>query len=210
MSWLFGGARQANQDSLRDYQRKVAASARGMDREIGRMDTQEKRLQQELAKHASTEGKLELATTKAKELVRLRAHRARLYTMKGHLTGLAQQLQTVQSTTKIQETLAITAHMLQGLNSRVDAGSVMRMLAEFEKQNILMTNKQELMDDTLDSTLEVDGEQDAMTDAVLDVLQEAGLDINARLARPFSAKNMEEKAGLDGDLENRLQRLRMS
>lgn len=206
MSFLYGGARPACKDSLRDYQRKVASSARAMEREIGRMDMQEKRLQQELTKYAATEGKLELATTKAREMVRLRAHRARLYTMKGHLTGLAQQLQTVQSTTKIQETLAFTAHMLQGLNSRVDAGSVMRMLAEFEKQSILMANKQELVEDTLDSTLEVDGEEDAMSDAVLDVLQEAGLGVSARLARSCP-KSSELQA--DGDLESRLQRLRM-
>lgn len=205
MAFMFGGARQANQDSLRDYQRKVASSARGMEREVGRMDVQEKRAQQELARCAK-EGKLELATNKAREMVRLRAHRSRLLTMKGHLTGLAQQLQTVESTSKIQETLAVTARMLQGLNARVDAGSVMRMLAEFEKQSILMANKQELVEDTLDSSLEVDGEQAAMDDAVLGVLQEAGLDVSARLP-----KSSVEDASMarDADLESRLQRLRM-
>lgn len=209
MSFMFGGARQANQDSLRDYQRKVASSARGMEREIGRMDAQERRAQQELAKCAK-EGKLELATTKAREMVRMRAHRARLHTMKGHLTGLAQQLQTVESTTKIQETLAITARMLQGLNARVDAGSVMRMLAEFEKQSILMANKQEVVEDTLDSALEVDGEQDAMDDAVLGVLQEAGLDVSARLPKSSEKDGAASMMMVqDADLESRLQRLRM-
>jgi charged multivesicular body protein 2A len=204
MAFLFGGGRPSGQDSLRDYQRKIAGSARGMGREIAKLDAQEKVMLRELSKCGS-EGKLEVATTKAKEMVRLRAHRARLYTMKGNMAGLAQQLQTVQSSAKIQETIALTAKMLQGLNARFDAPSVARMLAEFEKQNALITHKQEVVDDTLDSAFEVDGEGDATNDAVLDVLQEAGLDLRNRLA-PTSSR---VPADVE-DLDARLQRLRAS
>jgi charged multivesicular body protein 2A len=204
MAFLFGGGRPSGQDSLRDYQRKIAGSARGMGREIAKLDAQEKLMLKELAK-CGAEGKLEVATTKAKEMVRLRAHRGRLYTMKGNMAGLAQQLQTVQSSAKIQETIALTARMLQGLNARFDAPSVARMLAEFEKQNALIAHKQEVVDDTLDSAFEVDGEGDATNDAVLDVLQEAGLDLRNRLGPTGS------RAGEDvEDLDARLQRLRAS
>ena len=204
MAFLFGGARPACKDSLRDYQRKIAGSARGMEREIRRQDAQEKTVQRELAKCAQ-DGKIETATSKAKELVRLRAHRGRLYTMKEHMTGLAQQLQTVQSSAKMQETIAVTARMLQGLNARFDAPSVARMLAEFEKQNVLIANKQEIVEDTLDSAFEVDGELDATSEAVLDVLQEAGLDIRSKLA---NARGRETAAEDLGSLDERLQRLR--
>lgn len=206
MAFLFGGGRPANQDSLRDYQRKIANSARGMEREIIRQDAQESRLQKELLKCAQ-DSKIELATAKAKEMVRLRAHRARLYTMKEHMTGLAQQLQTVQSSAKMQETIAVTARMLQGLNARFDAPAVARMLADFEKQNVLMTNKQEIVEDTLDSAFEVDGETDATSDAVLDVLQGVGLDLRGRLVGVSQAGRGGESANSD-DLDERLQRLR--
>jgi charged multivesicular body protein 2A len=202
MAFLFGGGKPAGKDSLRDYQRKIAGSARGMEREIKRQDAQELRLQRELGKCAH-EGKIEQATTKAKEMVRLRAHRGRLYTMKEHMTGLAQQLQTVESSAKMQETIAVTARMLQSLNARFDAPSVARMLAEFEKQNVLIANKQEIVEDTLDNAFEVDGEADATSDAVLDVLQEAGLDLRGKL----SNARADQPDGL-GDLDGRLQRLR--
>lgn len=203
MAFLFGGARPANQDSLRDYQRKIAGSARGMEREIRRQDVQEGRLQKELVKCAQ-DSKIELATTKAKEMVRLRAHRVRLYTMKEHMTGLAQQLQTVQSSAKMQETIAVTARMLQGLNARFDAPAVARMLAEFEKQNTLIAHKQEIVEDTLDSALEVDGETDATSEAVLDVLQGVGLDLRGSLGAPREGGAAE----IADDLDERLQRLR--
>jgi charged multivesicular body protein 2A len=127
--------------------------------------------------------------------------------MKGHMVGLSQQLQTVQSTSKIQETMAITARMLQGLNARFDAASVARMLAEFEKQNILMTNKQEVVEDTLDCTFEVDGEHDATNDAVASVLQEVGLDVQSKFKAQAGVeawKNTQE----EDDMAERLQRLR--
>lgn len=206
MAFLFGGARPTNHDCVRDYQRKISGSARGMEREIGRLDLQEKTLQRELSKCAA-ESKIELATSKAKEMVRLRAHRGRLNTMRGHMSGLAQQLQSVQSSAKMQETLATTGRMLQALNARFDAASVARMLADFEKQTVLMANTQEIMGDTLDSSFEVDGEQDAANDAVLAVLQEAGLDVQSRLMAKSLGSNGQAAAGVD-DLDERLQRLR--
>lgn len=205
MSWLFGGARPTGKDCLRDYQRQIASNARGMEREVARMDLQEKVLQRDLAKCAS-ENKIEAATIKAREMVRLRSHRSRVQTMKGHMTGLAQQLQTVQSTTKIQETMAVTARMLQGLNARFDAASIARMLAEFEKQNILMANKQEVVEDTLDCTFEVDGEHDATNEAVVSVLQEVGLDVQSRLKTQVGCSGVSTQE--EDAMADRLQRLR--
>lgn len=77
-----------------------------MEREIARLELQEKSLQRELGKCAA-ESKIDMATTKAREMVRLRAHKTRLSTMRGHMTGLAQQLQTVQSSTKMQVFFAL-------------------------------------------------------------------------------------------------------
>jgi charged multivesicular body protein 2A len=175
---------------------------------MARMDQQEKGLQRELARCAA-DSNLEVATAKAKEMVRLRAHRSRVRGMKGHMLALAQQLQTVQSTQKMQETLAQTGRMLQGLNARTDAVAVARMLAEFEKQNTLMANKQEVMEDTLDGMFEVEGELEATNEAVLDVLQEAGLNVQGRLKGAASGVGAAEGQGLaDMDLDARLQRLR--
>jgi charged multivesicular body protein 2A len=207
MAFLFGGARKSGHENLRDYQRSITSSARGMEREMARMDQQEKVLQRELARCAA-DSNLEVATAKAKEMVRLRAHRSRVRGMKGHMLALAQQLQSVQSTQKMQETLALTGRMLQGLNARTDAVAVARMLAEFEKQNTLMANKQEVMEDTLDGMFEAEGELEATNDAVMCVLQEAGLDVQSRLKGVGATAGMPDGQLADMDLDARLERLR--
>jgi charged multivesicular body protein 2A len=206
MAFLFGGARPSGQDSLKDFQRQIQTSARGMEREAMRLDRKEKLLQAELTK-CGKDGKMEQATRKAKEMVRLRAHRSRLFKLNENMTGLANQLQIVNSSQKIQETIGQTMRMLQGLNARFDASSVARMLAEFEKQNVLMANKQEIVDDTLDNAFEVDGELDATSEAVLEVLEAAGLDTRAMMAKAPGGGGAREQ---DEDLDERLQRLRMA
>jgi charged multivesicular body protein 2A len=205
MSFLFGGERKQSNDSVRDFQRKVASNARGVERDIARLDQQETVLQRALAGCAKDTSKLAVATAKAQEIVRLRAHRSRLYTVKAHMTGLSQQLQTVQTSGKIQETIAMTGQMLQALNGKFDAAAIARMLADYERQNVQMTAKQELVDDALEAGFEADGEREDCNQAVADVLMEAGLDAAARLARREPAVSPAES-----DIAARLERLRVA
>ncbi len=204
MSFLFGGARVSNVNTVRDYQRKVAGNARGIDREVAKLDQRESILQRELAKCAK-EGKMDIATAKAKEIVRLRAHRGRLLAVSVQMTGLSQQLQSVHTTGKVQEIISDTVGMLHTLNGRLDASGVARMLAEFERQSVQMQAKQELMHDALDSGFEADGETDDCNEAVINVLEEVGLDMRAQLgggARAHHGVTTEE------DMAARLEKLR--
>jgi charged multivesicular body protein 2A len=207
MSFLYGGARPTNTDTVRDFQRKVASNARGVERELARMDQREAALQRELAGCAKDGGgtRLDIATAKAREIVRLRAHRGKLVTVKEHMTGLAQQLQTVQATGRIQDIVVTTGRMLQTLNGRFDAGSMALMLAEYERQNAQMAMKQELVDDALESGFEADGEQEDCNEAVAGVLSAAGLDVAARLASGRSGDRLEAD---ETELANRLEKLR--
>lgn len=205
MAFLFGGAKPSSASSLKDYQRKVTGSARGVQREIGRLDGRETLLRRELDRLVKA-GRVDEAKDKATELVRMRAHRDKLRRMGQHLHALSQQLQAVHTADKMQEILGTTGRMLQTLNSRLDAATVHRMLAEYERQNSLMTTKAEIVDDALDGMFEVDGEEQATSETVALVLMEAGLDTMAKLGRG-PAKG-EERQSSDEELVARLQALR--
>jgi len=205
MAFLFGGARPSSADSLKDYQRRVAASARGVQREGARLEGREAQIRRELDRLVKSD-RIDEAKDKATELVRLRAHRDKLRRMGSHLQALSQQLQAVHSADKMQEILATTARILQGLNQRLDAVTVQRMLAEYERQNSLMANKSEVVDDALDSMFEVDGEEQATSETVALVLKEAGLDTMAKLGAG-TARSGEFRES-DQELAARLQALR--
>lgn len=207
MSFLFGGGRTVNDNPLRSLQTQVRSSVRASDREIARLDRDEKVLLAQLKKCGSSQH-IETARIKAKELVRLRAHRLRLNGLKAGLSGLSQQLGEVGASHKIQEALGKTTVMLHKLNEQLSLGGTQKMMREFEVQTTQMSTKQEFVNDALDSVFEGDNEQVETDSAVLQVFEEAGLDEACRMQR---MKTSEHAGGHDlslDSLEARLNSLR--
>lgn len=207
MSFLFGGAPQAKKDPVRDYQRELRHSTRSMDREDLKASAQEKALLSSITKLAR-EQRIDLCKAKAKELVRLRAHRGRLATMKGHMTTLQQQLATVQGAKVMQETVAKTSQLLRQLNARLDAKAVHRMLMDFERNSVAFADGQEVLEETLDGIFEAENEQASTDQAVAGVFQELGLETEFGLARPRHDP-LTAPASTE-ELEARLDKLRTS
>lgn len=207
MSFLFGGAPQTKKDPVRDYQKDLRHATRSMEREDIKAMAQEKNLIASITKHAK-EQRIDLCKIKAKELVRLRAHRSRLTTMKGHMATLSQQLSTVQGAKVMQETMAKTTHLLRNLNARLDAKAIHKMLLEYERQSATFSDGQEILEQTLDGMFEADDEQSATDEAVSSIFDELQLgltlDLKACTAKQGPAKN----AAGEEDLEARLHNLR--
>jgi division protein CdvB (Snf7/Vps24/ESCRT-III family) len=207
MSLLFGGARPTNESPLRTLQSHVRSSVRTSDREIARLDRDEKALLAQLKKCGNSQ-QIETARIKAKELVRLRAHRLRLTGLKAGLSGLSQQLGEVGASHKIQEALGKTTVMLQKLNGQLSMGGAQRMMKEFERQTTEMGTKQEFVNDALDSAFEADNEEADTDSAVLQVLEEAGLDEACRMHRMKTADQSGAQELSLSSLEARLHSLR--
>jgi hypothetical protein len=205
MSFLFGGAPQVKKDPVRDYQKELRHATRSMDREEIKTASQEKILLSSITKLAKDQ-RLDLCKTKAKELVRLRAHRHRLVTMKGHMATLQHQLSTVNSAKVMQETMAKTTHLLRSLNSRLDAKAIHRMLMEFERQSVTFTDGQEILENTLDGIFEAENEQASTDQAVAGVFQELGLEIEMNLGNAGGGLGVSSIS--DVDLAERLQSLK--
>ena len=205
MSFLFGGAPQTKKDPVKEYQKDLRHSMRSMDREELKAASQERLLVSSITKLAK-EQRFDLCKAKAKELVRLRAHRSRLVTMKGHMSTLQHQLSTVQSAKVMQETMAKTTHLLRSLNTRLDAKAIHRMLLEFERQSLAFGDGQEVLEETLDGIFEADNEQASTDQAVASVFQELGLEIEMGLGRAGTDHSLHTIPV--SELEARLQSLR--
>jgi division protein CdvB (Snf7/Vps24/ESCRT-III family) len=206
MSFLFGGAPKVTKDPVKDYQRDLRHAVRSMDREDIKAVAQERILLTTLGKLAQ-EQRVDLCKAKAKELVRLRAHRNRLATMKGHMTTLSQQLSTVQSAKVMQETMAKTTALLKKLNTRMDASSIHKLLLEFERQSTVFSDGQEIVEQTLDGIFETEDEQSITEEAVANVLQEVGLKLELGMSSATRAQSGLDTVELN-DLEARLQNLK--
>jgi hypothetical protein len=212
MAFLFGGGKNQGsarqQDPAKEYQRELRHSQRSMDREDQKAAGQEKALLTDIVRQAK-DRKMDQCKARVRELIRLRGHRARMSTMKGHMTSLGQQLATVQSAQSMQAIMGKTSRLLQGLNKKLDAKGMHRLLMDYERQTSTFTASQEVVEETLDSMFETDGEQEATDDAMRGVFEELGLDLAADFGAARAAPSRQQQDDVDlADIEARLSRLR--
>ena len=212
MAFLFGGGKAlgaAKVDQIKEYQRDLRHAQRSMDREDLKAAAQERSLLADILRQAK-DRKLDQCKARVRELIRLRGHRARMSTMKGHMTSLGQQLATVQGAKSMQGIMSKTNRLLQGLNKTMDARAVHRMLIDYERQSSTFTASQEVVEETLDSMFETDGEQEATDDAMQGVLEELGLDLSFKLGAASAATSLQTEDVDLADIEARLSRLKAS
>jgi hypothetical protein len=182
MAFLFGGERKARADPMREHQQQIRRAIRAMEREDARSAAADQALVKEITAHARDQ-KLPQCKAKAQQLVRARAHRARLDTMRGQLTALGQQLEVVKGTQQIHRVVEQTTALMRAINLRVNPRAAHKLLVDFERQNTAFTAGQEVMQETLDAAFEADDEQEASDDALSGIFRELGLSEAAELCR---------------------------
>jgi hypothetical protein len=204
MAFLFGGERKARADPMREHQQQIRRAIRAMEREDARSAAADRALVKEITAHARDQ-KLPQCKAKAQQLVRARAHRARLDTMRGQLTALGQQLEVVKGTQQIHRVVEQTTALMRAINLRVNPRAAHKLLVDFERQNTAFTAGQEVMQETLDAAFEADDEQEASDDALSGIFRELGLSEAAELCRASATADAPRD---DAQMVARLSRLK--
>lgn len=89
--------------------------------------------------------------------------------MKSQISGAATQMKLNHTQAKMVESMAGAAAAMGKMNEAVDPAKMMKMMAEFERENEKMDTKQEMMDEALDGLFDddvIEGEADAVTEQV--------------------------------------------
>ena len=187
MAFLFGGERKTRADPVKAHQLEIRRAVRSMEREEARAAAADKALTNEIVACAR-EQKLGQCKAKAKQLVRSRAHRARLGGMRAQLSALGQQVEAVRGTQHMHSVMEQTTALMKTLNQRVNPRACHRQLVEFERQNAAFSMGQEVMQETLDAVFEADDEQEASDDALSGIFMELGLTEAAEFHRASTAR----------------------
>ena len=130
MAFLYGGGREKSRDPLREYAHSTRGGVRQTEREIGKLDTQEASLLK-LIRKLGLAGQVSEATERARELVRLRAHRQRLRGLRSNLLGLAQELSEMSTAQKTTQMVAKATGMLQTLDRQMDTRATYKLVNEY-------------------------------------------------------------------------------
>jgi charged multivesicular body protein 2A len=135
--------------------------------------------------------------------------------MKTQLQAISLRIQTVRSNEQMMVSMKGATSLLGSMNKSMNLPALQRIATEFQKENDIMDQRQEMMDDAIDEVTGLDEEEET-DEIVAQVLDEIGVDLNQKLGEtpsglPKSAIGEGSTAlsvGEDGDdLQARLNNL---
>jgi len=161
--------RQPTPDELfRKWRTSIRSQERTLDRQIRGIDAEERKAKQTV-KQVAKRNDIKSCRILAKEIVRARKHKERLYTSKAQLNSVMMQLQHQTAMTKMAGTLQKSAEVMKLVNNLVKlpeiSAAMMEMSKELTKSGII----EEMMDDTLEGLdpEEIEDEADEEVNKVL-------------------------------------------
>ncbi|POS84767.1 charged multivesicular body protein 2A, partial [Erysiphe pulchra] len=174
VEWAFG-KRMTPAERLRKHQRSIEKTLRELDRERVKLENQEKKLVLEIKKSAKN-GQMGACKIQAKDLVRTRRYVEKFCAMKTQLQAISLRIQTVRTNDQMMQAMKGAVGVLGSMNRSMNLPALQRIALEFERENDIMDQRQEMMDDAIDDVTgledEVDGEE-----IVEQVLEEIGIDL---------------------------------
>ncbi|KAJ5587507.1 uncharacterized protein N7459_003272 [Penicillium hispanicum] len=179
VEWAFG-KRMTPAERLRKHQRALDRTQRELDRERVKLENQEKKLVQDIKKSAKN-GQIGACKIQAKDLVRTRRYVQKFYQMRTQLQAISLRIQTVRSNEQMMQSMKGATMLLGSMNRQMNLPALQRIAMEFERENEVMDERQEMMDDAIDEATGIEGEEEEGEDIVKEVLDEIGVDLGQAL-----------------------------
>ncbi|GAD93194.1 DOA4-independent degradation protein 4 [Paecilomyces variotii No. 5] len=183
VEWAFG-KRMTPAERLRKHQRALERTQRELDRERTKLENQEKKLVQDIKKSAKN-GQMGACKIQAKDLVRTRRYIQKFYSMRTQLQAISLRIQTVRSNEQMMQSMKGATMLLGSMNRQMNLPALQRIAMEFERENDIMDQRQEMMDDAIDEATGLEDEEEG-EEIVKEVLDEIGVDLNQAVCSPLS------------------------
>nr|AFK46729.1 unknown [Lotus japonicus] len=199
-------------EALRESKREMANATRGIEREIGSLQLEEKKLVAEIKRTAKI-GNEAATKTLARQLVRLRQQIANLQGSRARMRGIATHTQAMHAHSSVAVGMKGASKAVAAMNKQMDPAKQAKVMLEFQKQSAQMDMTTEMMSDAIDDAIDNDEAEEETDELTNQVLDEIGVDVASQLSTApkgrVSTKNTENvsSSGID-DLEKRLAALR--
>ncbi|KXJ94834.1 Snf7 family protein [Microdochium bolleyi] len=222
LEWAFG-KRMTPAERLRKNQRMLDKAIRELDQVRVKLEKQEKTLVGQI-KQSAQKGQMGAAKIQAKDLVRTRRYIEKFYGMRSQLQKISLRIQTHRTNEQMMTAMKGATTALSSMNRSMNLPALQRIAMEFERENDIMEQRQDIMDDSIDDAMDVGIEEEG-DEVVEQVLEEIGVDLNSAFGETPTGLQAEKAAdtrvaqaiggpsgggggGDDDDLQARLDSLR--
>lgn len=221
LEWVFG-KQITPQERLKMNQRSLQKAIREIDRENRKLKLQETKLTTEIKKLCKN-GQIKQAKIKSKDLIRTKNYIKKFELMETKLNMINLRIQSIKTTDLMSKSVKEASGLLKAMNVGVNLPQLQKISMEFEKQNEIMDQKQEMMDDVLDDVFgsEDEDEEEEVDEFLAKIMDEIDVDLKNRLGEQApnaelpqtAAEGIESAAspiamGADDDLQARLDSLK--
>lgn len=109
----------------------------------------------------------------------------KFYSMRTQLQAISLRIQTVRSNEQMMQSMKGATSLLGSMNRQMNLPALQRIAMEFEKENDVMDQRQEMMDDAIDDVTGLEDEEEG-EEVVKEVLDEIGVDLGQSVCAPCS------------------------
>jgi charged multivesicular body protein 2A len=102
--------------------------------------------------------------------------------MRTQLQAVSLRIQTVRSNEQMMQSMKGATQLLGSMNRSMNLPALSKIAMEFERENDIMEQRQEVMDDAIDEATGVEDEE-AGEEVVREVLDEIGIDLSMAVSR---------------------------
>eukprot|EP00743_Colponemidia_sp_Colp-15_P002894 GILK01003133.1.p1 GENE.GILK01003133.1~~GILK01003133.1.p1 ORF type:complete len:216 (+),score=46.18 GILK01003133.1:64-711(+) len=169
---LFGSSKPkvTPKEQVREWKHKLQGEQRALDRQIRSLDMEEKKVQTQI-KQAAKKGEMSSCRVLAKELVRSRKAKERMFEAKARMNSVVMQMQTHLATMKVADHMHQSAMVMSSMSEALRLPelrqTVMALGKEMEKAGFI----EEMINDTMEM-VEGDDVAEAADEEVLKVMEE--------------------------------------
>lgn len=178
LEWAFG-KRMTPAERLRKNQRSLDKAIRELDQVRVKLEKQEKTLVTQIRQSAQ-KNQMGAAKIQAKDLVRTRRYIEKFYGMRSQLQKISLRLQTYRTNEQMMQAMKGATMALGSMNKSMNLPQLQRIAMEFERENDIMDQRQEMMDDAIDDAMDTGVEEEG-DEVVEQVLEEIGVDLSQSL-----------------------------
>mmetsp|Transcript_54924 Transcript_54924/g.152104 ORF Transcript_54924/g.152104 Transcript_54924/m.152104 type:complete len:224 (+) Transcript_54924:167-838(+) len=175
-------------EQTRKWTRELKREQRGLDRQIGSIEREEAKIQREIKKAARAKPpNMTVINTLAKELVRSRKAKERIYTSRATLNSVSMQLQNQLAMATMAGAISKSTEIMTAMGKLVSAPAIamtMRNMArEMERAGLI----EEMMEDTMEMMDGDEVEEEAEEEVAKTIAEIVGADFAGVAAAPTGA-----------------------
>ncbi len=126
-------------------------------------------------------GRMDLARTRAKDLVRIQKQQRKFVDLKSQLRAVSMRTSSMASSQALQESLQRVTESMVTLNREMQLPQLQEVTREFAKQNLQLEFKQEHVGDVLDDVMDEAEDEDESEQIINQVLDGIGIDMSQQL-----------------------------